>query len=976
MQMKSLFTLLFFVLPALAEHPQILLDSTTLARIRSKVAAHDADWRAVKEMCDQYSSVNVYWPSLLSDGGNGGLYSGNSGTVVGNCNNGIGNGCQYQGDQLFSAARTLGACYQALAPTDHNKAHKYYKKAKEVIGALTDSPMMVQKGSGPQYYIANRAFAGKAYGTFYWTPAKTGIVAGDSVTISGARGCTNLNGTWTVSAVTGGTIAFDGLPTANANCENKNWYYTRDNNFGARFYGRALSLLYDWFNPELTPDEKAALTSTMKVYSDAIYRLGYGGPGDPETNYGSSWSNFFMYGYAAWQNDDAELANFCQTQWTATMFGPNGQRDYFNRWLSGGGYGEGLEAYGWGSIRSLTEVILTAWTLGSDWRLEPQHWNYVEDQAKYFLQSSKPDRISMDEQEYVYFKAAPNPNNPTLFDPALLYPMSAVLQEQNSTYAPYFQSLIQQFEANSGAPVDSLDRFLYYDSSAPTADPTALSKSYRAWGGNFATSRSDWTSDAVVLHFQGGPSVGGAGNGKTQWESGALAIWNGAQPFVVFGGGERSRSYDILTSQQADQLHNERSLYANRKVSVFAADRPGSNFTKIDGLGNTPVISPGHVSTVQGHPTRIDRAEDAGDYTYYRSSSLVSVNPASLVDGLLHRQGWTRQILFLRPKLIIVYDTTKTLFADDDRAMFWTFGRDLAQVADPAIGMHQFYSTRNAGAIFKGALTTVLPANSSVAIVNHGLMSISGTGASAVAVSGPPLNFLYRVEQRPPAFDHASDAWLNVLDAATSSGAVESITSLKAKNADVVQLSVSGVVGFARGDSPVLPIEYSFVGTPHHRLAGLTPSVAYHVTVGADSTVTVAAATGSGDSSASAAGILSYDSSGTALPMPPIVTTSVLPNGVANSAYSQSLTANGDAPITWTTTAGALPSGMTLNASTGAITGIPDATGTTKFTVRATNGTGASDKALSIVVGLAPLPPPGRTVDSGDQRQGQPPRRP
>ena len=62
-------------------------------------------------------------------------------------------------------------------------------------------------------------------------------------------------------------------------------------------------------------------------------------------------------------------------------------------------------------------------------------------------------------------------------------------------------------------------------------------------------------------------------------------------------------------------------------------------------------------------------------------------------------------------------------------------------------------------------------------------------GTPKVATFGTPLHFLYRVEQRPSALDHTSDTWLNVFDAATSSGAVEVVTALTGTNVDVAQLS-------------------------------------------------------------------------------------------------------------------------------------------------------------------------------------------
>ncbi len=71
---------------------------------------------------------------------------------------------------------------------------------------------------------------------------------------------------------------------------------------------------------------------------------------------------------------------------------------------------------------------------------------------------------------------------------------------------------------------------------------------------------------------------------------------------------------------------------------------------------------------------------------------------------------------------------------------------------------------------------------------------------------------------------------------------------------------------------------------------------------------------------------------------PLTVTTSSLAGGVIEKAYNQILQASGGTPpYTWSVSAGALPAGLTLNASTGAITGIPTAAGISNFTVKATD---------------------------------------
>ena len=82
----------------------------------------------------------------------------------------------------------------------------------------------------------------------------------------------------------------------------------------------------------------------------------------------------------------------------------------------------------------------------------------------------------------------------------------------------------------------------------------------------------------------------------------------------------------------------------------------------------------------------------------------------------------------------------------------------------------------------------------------------------------------------------------------------------------------------------------------------------------------------------------------------PTITTSSLPNATVGTAYSQTLAATGTAPITWAVSTGSLPVGLTLNASTGAITGTPTAAGTVTFTVRATNSAGNPTRQLSITV--------------------------
>jgi hypothetical protein len=87
----------------------------------------------------------------------------------------------------------------------------------------------------------------------------------------------------------------------------------------------------------------------------------------------------------------------------------------------------------------------------------------------------------------------------------------------------------------------------------------------------------------------------------------------------------------------------------------------------------------------------------------------------------------------------------------------------------------------------------------------------------------------------------------------------------------------------------------------------------------------------------------------------PTITTANLLGGTVGTAYSQTLAATGTSPITWSISNGNLPNGLTLNSTTGAITGTPVTAATFNFTVKATNSAGNDTKALSIVISPAPV---------------------
>jgi len=85
-----------------------------------------------------------------------------------------------------------------------------------------------------------------------------------------------------------------------------------------------------------------------------------------------------------------------------------------------------------------------------------------------------------------------------------------------------------------------------------------------------------------------------------------------------------------------------------------------------------------------------------------------------------------------------------------------------------------------------------------------------------------------------------------------------------------------------------------------------------------------------------------------------VITTTSLPDGTKGVAYSATLQENyGVLPVSWSVPPGSLPNGLTLNQTSGLISGTPTATGTFNFTVTVTDSSSPAQNAsqqLSITI--------------------------
>ncbi len=215
-------------------------------------------------------------------------------------------------------------------------------------------------------------------------------------------------------------------------------------------------------------------------------------------------------------------------------------------------------------------------------------------------------------------------------------------------------------------------------------------------------------------------------------------------------------------------------------------------------------------------------------------------------------------------------------------------------------------------------------------------------------------------------------------DSALSTGNVFTTSGTAGGKADIGVVSVTGVtlntlISIPFGGS-------TGVGTANCLLTGYdASSVAGPVQTGATTpqlpagttTALVAASGGSvtqpGTTTAITPPAAAYV--GLTNPVSPLaITTTSLSGGTVGSAYSATLAATGGTtPYTWSISTGTLPAGLTLDPATGAITGTPSASGTTDFTVTATDSSSpamTANQALSIDVAPATVSPLAITTTS------------
>jgi len=240
--------------------------------------------------------------------------------------------------------------------------------------------------------------------------------------------------------------------------------------------------------------------------------------------------------------------------------------------------------------------------------------------------------------------------------------------------------------------------------------------------------------------------------------------------------------------------------------------------------------------------------------------------------------------------------------------------------------------------------------------VNNGHFSSDANAFVTVGVDNPPLhvpansgaggNGVYRSSSSsafPSVSGNGTNYWLDVVLKPTVPPTLASIAVTPA-NATV---SVGATQQFTATGT------YSDGSTQN--VSGLVTWASSAVAVGTVSTNGLATAVSIGSTTTSATlGAASGSSLLTVQAAPLTVTTTTLPSGVLRQAYQASLTASGGTkPYTWSIASGSLPTGLSLSAGTGVLTGTPTVRGTFSFTTRVQDSSApvqTATKSLTITI--------------------------
>ncbi len=549
---------------------------------------------------------------------------------------------------------------------------------------------------------------------------------------------------------------------------------TTDSGYSIRAYVPALALGYDWIYEVLSDSDRAQIFTEINRWVASYEATGFG-RNFPQGNYFAGYYCGKALGALATEGENPNAGTMWNDWLNRVHYGM--VQPYHAQWLSGGGAPDGWN-YGPFELINMARPIAAAFTAkGLDLIHDPRPFSYLDGHARWMAHFTWPDMKTVSDRGFVY-----ESNNPTPTSAAWATQYTGLLRLSNGDNTPIMQRYTNELRATASTSdrAEAWADFLFHDAAAPSVDfRTGLS--YRTHGDGQVAMRSSWASDAVWASFQSGPYTGYHASSEEFPDKGSLAIQRGNVQFVVNAWGAMMRHtpgtedgwrifdplYTEMFGTQTDGVHGGRRIF-----NTYYAVRPQGYWGQI---GNGP-----------GSTTTLSRFEETGGHVLMRGTHIEdqywAPHPIS---------GWDRSVVYVRPQLFVVHDRTSVNNAGVDNWMSWHVSAQPTEQTGAAPGTRRFdvVDTRPnfGGNLFRGRMTTILPAN-------HNVTTVDVFGRAKV----------YRLEIRngTPA---TAATWLTVFDASASAAAASSAAPLTAAAGNVLVGNVEGtVISTANGNNVVV----------------------------------------------------------------------------------------------------------------------------------------------------------------------------
>jgi hypothetical protein len=959
--MRKLATLALVLLSAVAEaqHPRAVFDASLIARVQAKAAVADAAWVTMRgsgsgpgAACDFVTRTTTGTPDSLPP-----VYAAREpvtilppGTVT------IG----YQGEDFYLTFMNLATCYQGLKDSDPVQAAKYTAQAVKILQKASAPFASIAPASPPSTwgtvasrmaaYVSNEGPGGQVRAVLY----AHGLTTGATVTVSGVTGCTTANTTGKVGLTTGNYFDLNDTGGSPIICNgvgtNYNYNIMNDSGYGVRNFGPLLALGYDWFFGSLSAGDKTQIFASINAILDEAIRWSYNA-----LQPGAGWDAATHTNYHAGYFTALALGGICTRgggenargqewydYWHDTLWAVV-DKPFYDKWLQNNASGPDAVQYLRAIISSSALVAWAQYTAnGENLFGSGGDWPWVLENMKWFVHSTMPPRTYFAQRGLIYNNADGNPPNPWALQAIGMWPIHHLADVAGDPFRPKFKRYIDDLSALNN-PSSSFWKVIFYDDALSSADWTTeplstVVLSNPTGGYGRALMRSDWTTGAVFADLLGGPYTEGWG-GRNMYDKGTMLIQRGAThllvtPFTEVVLANNDAAWGYFSS-------NPRIVHANWYVTKVGDTIP---IRPLSGGGNDPAYDRPFAAVPKvsaGAPQRIDRFDGQVPYVYARSVRMDE-NYHWSSSGWRPTVGWDREVIYLRPKVFVIYDRTNKL--DKATAPTETFTQkmtfNVGKTPVTSAYATGFRSEVSHAGTFKGGLTFLLPAS----MAQPAVTDLGGFGLVHQISFAPPIETQYV-------------NWLTVADAADATGNLAGVALFATRNnVDVLRVGTDTVIGFTSqqsGAAAAYPLTYTMSGMDAgvtHYLCGLSTSTTYKRTV-AGNDVTIATSGGGTDTVSTAAGCITFTSGSVANPPVVVTTSDPMSGGTVGVAYSQCLSASGGdgGPYTYALDSGSVPAGTSLSA--GCVTGTPTTNATYNFAVTANDGEDTSaPKNLSIII--------------------------